>query len=184
MTHGLTHIHSILQDAFRRPAGWIVFSCILTGCTELTPMEYSQFENFDSSGIPQGWVGEYNPFPADSLNIGKGVYDVVMTVRFNTRARSRNLIVDVEQFSLSMPEPSSQREEIILFSNEGKPLGKGNLALYEINDTIRRGVRVDEGYTVTLTTPLSPAETAGINAIGVSLVRSGAKSPFYIKELL
>lgn len=183
MTRGLPHIQSILRRALRRPAGWIVFSLLLPGCTDVTPVEYSQFENFSLSGIPQGWVGVFTPVPADSADFGSARYDVVLTVRFNNRSRSRNVVLDVEQVSLASETPDTSRVELPLFSDHGKPLGSGNLGLYELSDTLHRGVSIDEGYTITVSTPLSPKETAGINAVGISLIRSGAHSPLNLKSL-
>lgn len=183
MTRGLPHIPSILLRALRRPAGWIVFSLLLAGCENLAPVEYSQFENFMSSGIPQGWVGVFNPAPLDSMNFDRERYDVVLTVRFNRRSSSRNIVLDIEQFSLSADDADTIRVEMSLFSDQGKPLGSGNLGLYEMSDTLLRGVTVKEGYTVTVTTPLSPKETTGINAVGISLVRTDVTSPLNLKSL-
>ncbi len=185
MTPGLSQIKSILRPSeFRRSAGWIAFSVILSACAEITPVEFSHFDNFGSRGIPDGWVYDFNPVPADSADMGRALYDVVLTVRFNSRTSSRNLVLDVEEVSLEKMEPVNSRINLTLFSDEGKPLGTGNLGLFEISDTLHRAVPVYEGYSVAVSSPLPSSETVGINAVGVSLVRSGRKSPLDIPSPL
>lgn len=184
MTRGLLHIASILRLSLRRSAGWIVFSLLLSACVEITPVEYSQFDTFKTNGIPMGWVADFSPHPADSADLDKGLFDVVLTVRFNSRSRSRNIVLDVEEYSLSHPAPDSTRLDITLFSDNGKPLGNGNLGLFEITDTLRRAVPIHEGYMISISTPLSPEETVGINAIGISLARTGGNTPLRIKNPL
>ncbi|MDE6007967.1 MAG: hypothetical protein K2G90_02040 [Muribaculaceae bacterium] len=184
MTRGLLHIASILRLSLRQSAGWIVFSLLLSACVEITHVEYSQFDTFKTKGIPLGWVADFSPHPADSAELDRSLYDVVLTIRFNSRSRSRNIVLDIEEYSLSHPAPDSTRLDLTLFSDNGKPLGNGNLGLFEITDTLRHGVPIHEGYSVSISTPLSPEETVGINAIGISLSKTGSITPLRIKNPL
>lgn len=174
MTYGLRKIKTILTESVRLPAGWFAFLFIITACSKVTPVEYSRFYDIPSDGMPQEMVYEFNPVPADSASIGKDLYDVVLTVRYNNRCRSSNVILDIEEISLENMRPDSTRIDIPLFDNEGKPAGSGNFGLFEISDTLRRAVPLQEGYSVSVSSPLPGEQTAGINAIGISAVPSGA----------
>lgn len=183
MSFGQCHKKSLLLSALEPAVAGIVFSFLLTSCSGLSHVDYSEFENFSPEGIPQGWVAEFNPYPLDSVMAGKNLYDVILTVRYNGRCSSREIILDLEETSLEKMTPDSLRLSLPLFSEAGKSLGKGNLGLYELTDTIRRAIHIPEGYTVAVTTPLSSEQTVGINAVGVKIVESGRKSLFDIDRL-
>ncbi|MDE6298116.1 MAG: gliding motility lipoprotein GldH, partial [Muribaculaceae bacterium] len=169
--------------AFTPVVAGIVFSFLSVSCSGLSHVDYSEFDNFSPEGIPPGWVAEFNPYPHDSLLAGSNLYDVVVMVRYNGRCSSREVIIDLEETSLDKMTPDSLRISMPLFNQGGKSLGKGNLGLYELTDTIRRGFHIPEGYTVAVTTPLSSEQTVGINAIGVKLVESGRRSLLDIERL-
>ncbi|MDE6754262.1 MAG: gliding motility lipoprotein GldH [Muribaculaceae bacterium] len=182
MTHNSSILQSILRSAGSRLYGWIAISFLICGCANITPVEYSEFDYFGREGIPSGWMRDFSPVPADSANFNRRMYDVILTVRYNSRCSSRNIILDIEEFSLSNSEPDSLRIDMPLFYPDGRPLGIGNLGLYEISDTLRRDIPIQEGYTISVSTPLSSKETSGINAIGIRLSGSGETTPLYIKN--
>lgn len=180
---------SIPRLSSRQLQEWIVFSFLplfvffLSACDDITPVEYAAFENFPPSGIPPLWTGEFRPIPRDSDDISSARYDLVMTVRYNSRCRSRCLVIDAEEISLENMEPLDSRHQIELFDINGNPAGTGNLGLYEVSDTLHSAWRLPEGYSISLSTPLSPEDTEGINAIGIRLVRAGRASLFSIPAI-
>ncbi len=87
----------------------------------------------------------------------------------------KSVILNLEEFSLSHSKPDSLQASIRLFDNEGKPLGHGSYGVYEMADTIRRGISIPEGYSISVSSPLPMNSTAGINAVGVVLSYTGAE---------
>lgn len=142
---------------------------MLPGCSQIKTADYSGFTNIGNEGMPTDWVYEFSPFSPDSTLNLSGVYDVVITVRYTNNCPSQSVIFNIEQFSLIQDQPDSVRIEIPLFDDEGTPLGKSRYGINEMTDTIRRGYRIPEGYTLSLSSPLPTEATAGIKSVGLVL---------------
>ncbi|MBD5298357.1 MAG: gliding motility lipoprotein GldH [Bacteroides sp.] len=143
------------------------FPVAIPGCDEKSAPEYSGFEHIPAQGIPLGWEFEFNPLAEDSVTLLSGTHDVAVAIRYTNRCKARDVIINVEEISLLHDNPDSLTVTIPLFDKYGEPVGKGNFGIYEVTDTIRRGMRVPEGYTISLSSPLPDSVTSGINAIGV-----------------
>lgn len=142
----------------------------LSGCSQIKTADYSGFTNIGIEGMPTDWVYEFSPFSPDSTLNLPGVYDVVIAVRYTNNCPSQSVIFNIEQFSLAHEHPDSSRVEIPLFDKEGTALGKNRYGINEITDTIRRGYRIPEGYTLSLSSPLPTESTAGIQSVGLVIV--------------
>ena len=172
-------IVSILSRPALRRRGWIVFSItalsfITVSCLENAGVEYSTFVQTGEAGIPEGWEYEFSPVPADSASIGSVPYDLILVVRYGSSCKLKELPLNLEEFSLSHEKPDSLKVNIGLFDNNDEPIGRGNYSIYETSDTLRRGVIIPEGYTISVSSPLRDNETEGIHAIGIILSRTGS----------
>lgn len=153
--------------------GWILCFIILTSCGKTTPVVYSEFVDIGDNGIPANWEYTFSPAPFDSTERISGLFDVIMVVRYSNRCASKSVIFDVESLSLEHTTPDSTRLSIPLIGPDGDPIGKGNLGVFEVTDTLARGINVPDGYVVSVSSPLPPEETAGIINVGIKLTRSG-----------
>lgn len=153
--------------------GWILCLLILSACGKDTPVVYSEFVTIGEKGIPLDWEYTFSPVPYDSAELATGRFDVIVLVRYSNRCVSKNVILDAESLSLEHTQPDSLRLNIPLFDPNGNPLGTGNLGVYEIADTIATGMRIPEGYVISLSSPVSSEETKGVLDIGIKLTRSG-----------
>lgn len=175
----ISKIKSILSSQSTRKAGWIVFSSFLfsilcSSCLQNAGVEYSCFAATGETGISENWEYEFSPIPADSASIGKIPYDLILVVRYSSTTESKDVMFDIEEFSLQQDSPDTTSVKVSLFNEENKPLGKGNFSIYEITDTLRHGMKIPEGYTISVSSPLPQEETRGINAIGIVLSRTGS----------
>lgn len=153
--------------------GWILCFIMFAACGKATPVVYSEFVDIDKDGIPPNWEYTFSPVPFDSTEMVNGLFDVIVLVRYSNRCASKNVILDVESLSLEHMQPDSVRLSIPLLDSTDKPLGEGNLGVFETADTLARGIRIPEGYVVSLSSPLPSEETKGIIDIGIKLSRSG-----------
>ena len=175
----ISKIKSILPSQYMRKAGWTVFSTLsfslfFSSCLQNAGVEYSRFTEIGEDGIPEDWEYEFSPVPSDSSSIDKTLYDLILVVRYSSLTESKDAMFDIEEFSLQQEIPDTTSVKVSLFNEENKPLGKGNYAIYEIADTLRHGIKIPQGYTISVSSPLPQDETLGIRAIGVVLSRTGS----------
>lgn len=154
----------IRKFAFLLLAALISASCT-TGNTPR--IEYSQFEMIPEEGIPQNWVYEFNPTESDSLEVISKPHNVVIIVRYSNRCSSQNIFLDIEEISPGRQHPDSTKLQIKLFDENGNPVGKGTYGIFEVADTLRRHSRIDDGYSISVSSPLPQKYTEGIKTIGV-----------------
>lgn len=143
---------------------------LMPGCNQIKMADYSGFTNIDSNGMPTGFQYEFSPSFVDSTFDYSGEYDVVIAVRFTNSCPSQQVIFNIEEFSLEQELPDSLTLEIPLFGTDGLPLGQKYYGVSEVTDTIRKGFRVPEGYSLSLSSPLPTAATSGIKAVGLVLI--------------
>lgn len=146
-------------------------------------VEYSSFIDISGDGIPENRAYVFFPVPADSLSSGIVDYDVILVVRYNSSAKAGSIILDVEELSLRDENPDTIRVSIPLFDDNDEPVGKGNYSIYEAADTLRHGIRIQDGYLLSVSTPLPREETIGIRSIGIILSRSGSGGDFNLFKL-
>lgn len=166
-------IKSTHQPLFQRLMGWILCLFILSACGRQTPVVYSEFVSIDEKGIPTDWEYTFSPAPFDSTEMETGRFDVIVLVRYSNRCASKSVILDAESLSLEHSRPDSLRITIPLFDGKDSPRGNGNLGVYEIADTIASGIKIPQGYVISLSSPLPADDTKGIIDIGIKLSRSG-----------
>lgn len=179
---------SIPTASVIRRGGWMLFSIVAfsfisVSCLDNAGVEYSVFAETGDNGIPEGWEYEFSPVPADSASLGSVPYDLILVVRYASSCKLKELPLDLEEFSLSQEKPDSLKVNIGLFDNSDEPVGRGNYSIYETSDTLRRGMTVPEGYTVSVSSPLSEKETGGIRAIGIILSRTGSSKRINLFKL-
>lgn len=188
MNSVISKIKPILPSYLLRKTGWTVFlilffPVIATSCFENAGVEYSHFAEIGESGIPEDWEYEFSPVPADSASFGKVPFDLILVVRYSSSTRSKDVILNIEDFSFEQEHPDTTELTIPLFNKDNEPLGKGNFAIYEIADTLRRGITIPQGFTISVSSPLPQEETAGIRSIGIVLSRTGSSRKLKLFDL-
>lgn len=153
-----------------------------TSCVEIPEAHFSRFADIPEEGVPQGWEFVFNPTESDSAGVISGPHDIVVATRYTKECPSRSIILRIEEFSLAHTTPDTATVEIPLFDDEGNPLGRGIYGIYEISDTIRKGITVADGYSVALSSPLPAEETRGIKALGIVVAPSGTPQRISIRH--
>lgn len=170
--------------ALRRPGVSVALhliagaSLLLTasGCTGLSPVEWSEFASVDPAGWSPMMSAEFTPLPPDSVYPWPGLYDVVVCLRYKADAPQSVLTLIISEECDTSDVPHSQMNEICLFNDLHKPVGRGSYAVYEVTDTLHRKFSPPPGYTVTCSLPEGSPAPRGVIDIGLLLRRSGEKS--------
>ncbi len=167
---------SILSVPSKGPAGWITLVFILSflaitnvSCLHTENIVYSEFRNIGEEGIPEDWEYEFSPFPSDSSMAINGRFDLILAIRYTEECKAREVAMNIEEFSLGQERPDTLNATLQLFNEFEEPLGKGIYTVYEITDTIRRNIKIVDGYSVSVSSPVPMEKTKGINAIGIIL---------------
>lgn len=142
---------------------------IMPGCSHINVADYSGFANIPPEGMARDWAFEFSPFVDDSTLSTSVPYDVVIAVRYTNNCPSGSVVFNIEEFSLHHEHPDSSTVRLQLFDDDGFPVGRIRYGINEVSDTIRRGYRIPEGYTLTLSSPLPTDATAGIRSVGLVL---------------
>lgn len=151
------------------PALVMFLSSAFMSCDRLPVVDYSDFIDFPPSGIPQNWEYDFNVTAKDSAEIISGRHDAVFVVRYTAKCPSRSIILNLEEVSLAHEQPDTTKLELQLFDKDGMPLGKGSYGVYEIADTLHKGIVIPDGYTLSISSPLPDEKTVGIKSIGLVL---------------
>lgn len=148
-----------------------VLALAMMSCNRLPVADYSEFIDIPPSGIPQNRCYDFATTASDSAEVISGRHDAVIAVRYTGRCPSRSIILNIEEFSLSHECPDTIRLELQLFDEKGNPEGKGAYGIYEITDTLHKGIAIPDGYILSFSSPLPDKKTAGIKSIGLILNR-------------
>lgn len=157
------------------PIGVAIFLFILpllNSCGRLETVEYSDFREISADGWNPAESLEFTPWPADSLRGHSHSYDIILCVRYSSRCLLRNLPLELETVSLygkGSQRPDTMRFTIPLYTKNDRRKGKGPYDVYEVLDTLERGVRLSPGYTLSLTHDLDAASTSGLLNVGLLL---------------
>lgn len=154
------------------PTFAFILALATTACEYIPATDYSSFADMPETGMPAKWEFEFPVTEKDSANVLTGRHDAVLVVRYTDRCPSRSIILNIEEISFSHTHPDSTTIEIPLFSNDGKPYGTGVYGVYEVSDTLHKRIIIPDGYTISVSTPLSSSSTIGIKAIGVVIPRN------------
>lgn len=144
-----------------------VMMVTLAACVYLPTVHYSQFVSIPAEGMPKDWQFTFSP--ADSIDsIARQIpVNVIVAVRYAGRCRARNIVLNVEEMALDFEHPDSSAISLQLFTDDGRPLGRGVYGVYEISDTLRRNFIIPEGYFISISSPLPTDMTRGINDLGI-----------------
>ncbi len=144
-----------------------VSSLLLSSCVFSDLPSVSVVQDFGEEGIPPGIVFDLSTSPQDSAALSDRLCDIILTLRYTKNCRSREVIFNIEQNSLSHTKPDSSQVTFHLFSPSGRALGKGSYGVFEVSDTIRKGYKVPDGYVVSATSPLPQSATEGVKSLGL-----------------
>ncbi len=139
-------------------------ACLLSGCTDRMP-SYSAFRSVS----PRGWAPDdekvFEPWPSDSARTATERYEVRMCLRYHVPSvEEARLVVETESLS------GSARTDTVclpLLHDGGRPAGKGAHGLFSLEHTLDTGLRLPEGYTLSI----HPADTLrSLSEIGIILL--------------
>lgn len=154
-----------------------------SGCTRLSPVEWSEFASIDPAGWSPMMSAEFTPMPPDSVYPWPGIYDVVVCLRYKADAPQSTLSIMISEECDTSNVPYNRMYEINLFNESHKPIGRGSYAVYEVTDTLHRKFSPPPGYTVTCSLPEGSPSPRGVIDIGLLLRRSGEKSVIPIPHI-
>lgn len=158
----------------------ISLTLVASGCNRINIADYSTYVGMPTDGMPTDMNFELAPESIDTILDLTKPYDVIVAVRYTNSCPSKNVIFNIEEFSLNQECPDSLRMELSLFNNEGRPIGKNMYGIIEITDTLHKDFRIPQGYSFSLSSPLPPSSTIGIKAIGLIFVDHN-KPKYYTK---
>lgn len=138
----------------------------LMGCAGGNTVEASRFFSISDEQSAHELL-TWSPLRMDSTPLSAGKKDIMLSLRYDSRCRLKQLPLEIEQLSLDSDRPDTLRVTLVLRNDGGTPLGKNSYGMHEISDTIMRGFTIGEGYTVTVSTPLERHALKGIKSIGV-----------------
>lgn len=152
-------------------ASLLVMASVMISCDHFPAVDYSEFVDIPPSGIPRDREYDFAATASDSAEVISGRHDAFIAVRYTCKCPSRSIILNLEEMSLSHERPDTIRLELQLFDGNGNPEGKGAYGIYEITDTLHKGITVPDGYTLSFSSPLPDNKTVGIKSIGLILKR-------------
>ena len=143
----------------------------LTSCNEVKDVAYSEFVAFGSDGWDPVCPLDFSPYPADSVMTPGEKFDLILTLRYSPRNLASVIPIELTEED-EEGVMATTRISIPLCNAKGKPRGMRGIALYEVSDTIKKGVSLPDGYSISVQS-LSPAEnTLCLRNLGIILVRS------------
>ena len=146
-----------------------IFGLAFCACNQIPQTDYSSFIDIPAEGMPENWEFDFTPTAEDSAAVMSRPQNAVLIIRYTGACPSREILLNLEEVSLAGEIPDSTSLRIPLFTENGTPLGNGVYGVYEIADTIHRGIKVPDGYVLSVSSPLSQGDTRGIKSIGLIL---------------
>ena len=150
----------------------LAVTAAFASCRRVENVVYSDFRSFGSDGWDPLGVLSFSPWPMDSLEDVSDRYDLVLTLRYSPETDTRSIPLQISEEDEN-GVIATGRLNVRLRNADGSNRGRKTLALYEVSDTLRRGMQLPQGYLVELTS-LSPIEnTTCLRNIGLRLCLSG-----------
>ncbi|MCM1370164.1 MAG: gliding motility lipoprotein GldH [Candidatus Amulumruptor caecigallinarius] len=142
----------------------------LPSCGDISSVAYSHFERIGSEGWDPADILIYEPWPADSAEASAHRYDIELVVRYSSRRRIKDLPLSIVR------EYENGRQEadtvvLRLFDSGGSPAGDGHYGVYELPSKVESGLRLCEGYSVSVTPLAERNESQGILSVGLLMLR-------------
>lgn len=143
---------------------------LFASCSEVENTAYSDFVAFGTDGWDAACVVGFSPYPADSILSPGDKFDLIVTLRYSARNLSGDIPLEITEED-EEGVTGSTRVNIRICDNDGKPIGKKGIALYEISDTIRRDFSLPEGYSLSISSLSPPENTLCLRNLGITLSR-------------
>ncbi len=143
----------------------------LGACSRFDRVRYSRFVNLN----PSGWEATEQcvfDLADDSAAFSDPAarYDMIVTVRHTTAFPYNNLWLKFEELTRADTIVTT-RQELSLTSPSGSWRGKGVQGIYEFSDTIRHGIMLFPGYTLSITHDMPARTVPGLLDIGLTIER-------------
>lgn len=147
----------------------LIAAALQHACSEADRTAWSRFADVP----PKGWNSldgrEFFPFDYDTVPPA-GRYDLALCIRHNGDIPYRVVWLEVEQADQTGVF-ATDTVAMTVADKTGHFLGKGSYGLYEVTDTIARGVPSRRGWMVAVRQLNDTAALAGVNNIGVILLK-------------
>ena len=133
-----------------------------------TPV-YSHFEQIGSDGWDPCDMLVFEPWPADSADAVSASFDMELVLRYSMRHPVADLPVAVTVED----EEGTVRSDTVIVNSEsrGNVDSKSRYGVREIIFPLAGGVRLTDGYMVTLTPVASREHTKGLLNVGIVMTR-------------
>lgn len=143
----------------------------VSGCNKTDDMVYSEYVSLGNEGWDPVNVLVFSPGVADSVALSRNGYTLVLNVRYNQSCQAKELPMAITEESAD-GEISSEIVTVPLCDRRGRPLGKKSLVLYELSDTLRTNMNLQDGYWVEIVSMCPKEYTKGVTDIGLSLIKN------------
>lgn len=160
----------------------VAVAVLLCSCGGVDRVGYSRFVDVPVDGWPPEQTFAFDPEETDSARMAQ-TYDLVVSVRYTTGYPYRELWLALEEFTQE-GYLRTDTVQLQLTDGRGHPMGRGKLGLYSVTDTIRRDLKVPEGYHVEIGHVLADEELEGVRNIGLTLLRKGGPEEKGLKFLM
>lgn len=145
-----------------------LLACTWAGCRRVDNMSYSEAEQFGADGWDPIRIVEFHPWPGDSVVGPNERFDLTLTLRYNADKAQYEIPILLHQED-DHGAISTDTLRLRLRDIHGNPRGRKSLALYEVNDTVRRGFKLTPGYIVELRNLSDRENTVGVLDVGLTL---------------
>lgn len=150
----------------------------MSSCLHVNNVVYSNYALIESSGWSPIRTYFFYPWPVDSIVLPKAKYDLLINIRYSATVRAAEIPIAVKVESGNKTLVS----DTIFFqtrAENGRLLGRKELTVYELTDTVLRSFQLKPGTVLSLTTLSSPNNTRGMISVGSTLI----ENEDHIKEL-
>lgn len=143
-------------------------------CTDSGDVVYSNFVDVNPKGWGNGEYCVYRLSEVDKANfaIKSAKYDLIITIRHNTRYPFNNLWIVLESPIVVGDSVKSDKINLQLASKSGNWRGHGMQGLYEFSDTIKRNMTLKSDDIISLRHDMPETDIPGIIDVGLTIIRS------------
>ena len=147
-----------------------VLSMLVAACGDVDRTAYSHFEKIPSSGWDPADIIVFEPWPADSAEAAIQLYDMELVLRNTVRKPLARLPIAL---NIEDENGTLRSDTIIIGDPKGPQMrSKERYGVCETVLPLEKGLKLSEGFAVTVS-PLSDAESSsGLLNIGIRLTRA------------
>lgn len=154
------------------PAALCALMLITGSCGDSSKVAYSRFVSLNPAGWENSEYCVYRMADASNRTFTDTAarYDIIVTVRHNTRYRFNNLWLVLES-STPADSVKSSKINLRLAGESGTWRGHSMQGIYEFSDTVARNVKLTHDNVLSLRHDMPEPEIAGLLDMGLTVVQ-------------